>query len=245
MTEILLLGTFHFMESQFDFYTDEVQNEMDCFIQKLLKFHPDTIAVEAAIHQQDAVSNSYQKFSLADLRNYEKVCNETLGNIHMFGVTCPITYNNEAIQIGYRLGKLLKLNEVHAIDDDNGLGENAEKLMPLLADTLAELNENMNQHQQDSVIELYRYYNSQEWSKLNHNIYIRANAIKIDGSYAGAEMNTKWYERNLKIFANIQQLAAKSERLFILYGAGHLQILKELINADDNLKLVDVYQYLS
>ena len=58
------------------------------------------------------------------------------------------------------------------------------------------------------------------------------------------ELTSKWYERNLKIFANIQQLATRSNKLFILYGAGHLKILKELINADDNLKLVDTYEYL-
>ena len=169
---------------------------------------------------------------------------ETLGNIHMFGQTCPITYNNEAIQIGYRLGKLLNLDDIYAIDEDIDLGESATKLMPFLTDTINELNENTNRHEKDSIIELYKYYNSVEWSKLNHNIYIRANAIKLDDFYTGVEMNTKWYERNLKIFANIQQLAGKSKKLFIIYGAGHLQLLKDFINADNNLHLVDVYQYL-
>lgn len=244
MTEIMLLGTFHFKESQFDFCSDKVQNELDCLTQKLLAFNPDTIAVEAAVHQQEAVSKSYQKFSLADLRNYEKMRNENLGNIHMFGETRPITYDNESIQIGYKLGKLLKLNDIYAVDDDSALGESVAKLMPFWADTLEVIQVDMNKHTEDSIIDLYKYYNSAEWSKLNHNIYIRANALKIDGAYAGAEMNTKWYERNLKIFTNIQQLATSSERLFIIYGAGHLQILRDLINADDNLRLVDVYRYL-
>ena len=112
MTEILLLGTFHFMESSFDFYTDKVQDELDDLTKKLLEFHPDAVAVEAAMHQQEAVSESYQKFNLKDLKNPEKMRSETLGNIHMFGQTCPITYNNEAIQIGYRLGKLLNLDDI-------------------------------------------------------------------------------------------------------------------------------------
>lgn len=244
MTEILLLGTFHFMESSFDFYTDKVQDELDHLTKKLLEFHPDTVAVEAAMHQQEVVSESYQKFNLKDLRNPEKMRSETLGSIHMFGQTCPITYNNEAIQIGYKLGKLLNLDDIYAIDEDIDLGESATKLMPFLTDTINELNKNTNRHEKDSIIELYKYYNSAKWSKLNHNIYIRANAIKLDGFYTGVEMNTKWYERNLKIFANIQQLAEKSKKLFILYGAGHLQLLKDFINADNNLHLVDVYQYL-
>lgn len=244
MTEILLLGTFHFRESQFDFCSDQVQDELDRLVQKLSVFNPDSIAVEVAIHQQEVVSKSYQKFSLTDLRNYEKMRNKSLGDIHLFGETHPITYDNEAIQVGYKLGKLLKLDDIHAVDDDIALGDSAAKLMPFLTDVLEAMQNDMSKHTEDSIIELYRYYNSVEWSKLNHNIYIRANSVKIDGTYAGAEMNTKWYERNLKIFANIQRLATISERLFIIYGAGHLQILKDLISADDNLKLVDVYKYL-
>lgn len=73
---------------------------------------------------------------------------------------------------------------------------------------------------------------------------VQTNAISIDGNYAGAEMVTKWYERNLKIFSNIQRLAMKSRRLFIIYGAGHLQLLREFIRADSSLQLVDVYKYL-
>ena len=132
MTEILLLGTFHFMGSSFDFYTDKVQDELDDLTKKLLEFHPDTVAVEAAMHQQEVVSESYQKFNLKDLRNPEKMRSETLGSIHMFGQTCPITYNNEAIQIGYKLGKLLNLDDIYAIDEDIDLGESATKLMPFL-----------------------------------------------------------------------------------------------------------------
>ena len=96
----------------------------------------------------------------------------------------------------------------------------------------------------EEISELYKHYNSEEWSRLNHNVYIQANMLSTNNYYAGAEMVSKWYERNLKIFANIQQLAGKSKKLFIIYGAGHLQLLKDFINADNNLHLVEVYQYL-
>ena len=102
----------------------------------------------------------------------------------------------------------------------------------------------MNKHINDTIADMYKYYNSEEWSKLNHSIYIQANMISMGNNYAGAEMVTKWYERNLKIFSNIQRLAIKHERIFIIYGAGHLQILRDLINADSNLKLVNIYEYL-
>ena len=54
----------------------------------------------------------------------------------------------------------------------------------------------------------------------------------------------QWYERNLKIFSNIQRLAMQHKRIFVIYGARHLHILRELIQADEQLRLVDVMQYL-
>ncbi len=95
-----------------------------------------------------------------------------------------------------------------------------------------------------SVIEKYRFLNGEAWSRLNQDVYMQINAIGTKHPYAGAEMVAKWYERNLKIFANIQRLAADKERIFVLYGAGHLQILRDLIRADSHLRLSDVMAYL-
>lgn len=245
MTEILLLGSFHFMESSIDFYCDEVQNELDLLVSKLLSFQPDAIAIEAAVREQIRIDESYKKFSLKDLQNTNKMKNETLGNIYMFGETYPITYDNEAIQIGYRFGKMLGLDRIYAIDDDTMLNMDAlNSPTSFLTEAMNALDMDVKEHTKDTLQKLYQYYNSEKFSKLNHNVYIQANAIHIDNHYTGAEMVTKWYERNLKIFSNIQRLAIKSKRLFIIYGAGHLQILRELINADSNLKLVDVYKYI-
>ena len=102
----------------------------------------------------------------------------------------------------------------------------------------------LDKHANGTLSDLYKYYNSAEWSRLNHSVYIQANRTSTDNPYAGAEMVSKWYERNLKIFSNIQRLADKGKRLFILYGAGHLQLLRDLIQADRSLKLVDVFAYL-
>ena len=35
MTEILLLGTFHYMESPIDFYSPEVQKELDMLVSSM------------------------------------------------------------------------------------------------------------------------------------------------------------------------------------------------------------------
>ena len=161
----------------------------------------------------------------------------------VFGQTCPIVYNKEIVQIGYRLGKLAGHNKVYAIDDDTSLDIEVPRT-PAFAEALNTLYTDVRMHDKDSIVDLYKYYNNPRFSTLNHSAYIQANAVNENNNYIGVELTAKWYKRNLKIFSNIQQLAAKSKRSFIIYGAGHLQILKDLINADNNLRLVDVYQYL-
>ncbi len=246
MTEILLLGSFHFLESSIDFYSSEIQNELDLITRKLLKFNPAVIAVEAAAKAQEYIDKSYEIFDLMDLQDRNKMQNETLGEIYMFGQKYPITYNNESIQIGYRLGKMLAHSKVYAIDDDTILNMDVMYNKPpsSLKEAMNALHADMNKHMNDTIVDMYKYYNSEEWSKLNHSIYIQANMISAGNNYAGAEMVTKWYERNLKIFSNIQRLADTYRRIFIIYGAGHLKILRDLINADSNLKLIDAGKYL-
>ena len=109
MTEILLLGTFHFLESDIDFYTEEAQAALEALTGRLAAFSPDCIAVEGAFSQQAAVDESYRRLKLSDFNDYEKMKTETLGSITMFGKRVPISYKNECIQIGYRLGKRLGL----------------------------------------------------------------------------------------------------------------------------------------
>lgn len=246
MTEILLLGTFHFSEERdIDFYSGDIQNELELMVKKLLTFNPDVIAIERAINEQENIVKSYEKFDLKDLQDRNKMQNETLGEICMFGHRVPIRYNNESVQIGYRLGKLLGHSRVYAIDNDMSI--NMEVLnTPSLSfkEALDVIQADMDKHTNETIADMYKYYNSEKWSIMNHNLYIQANMISTDNHYAGAEMVSKWYERNLKIFSNIQRLAVEHERIFIIYGAGHLKILRDLINEDSNLKLVDVNEYL-
>ena len=141
---------------------------------------------------------------------------------------------------------MLAHSKVYAIDDDTILNMDVMYNKPpsSLKEAMNALHADMNKHMNDTIVDMYKYYNSEEWSKVNHSIYIQANMISAGNNYAGAEMVTKWYERNLKIFSNIQRLADTYRRIFIIYGAGHLKILRDLINADSNLKLIDAGKYL-
>ncbi len=244
MTQIFLLGSFHFYQTDIKFTSEQTQLQLQKIVDKIAVFNPDTIAVELAVHQQDSIDQSYARFALSDLHNPSKMLNDDLGNITMFESIRPISYNNEAVQIAYRLGKMLEIKKIYGIDDDHALDmrvmENPTEQLRQKTDYL--LGE-MQEYSTKDGLELYRYYNSDGWSRMNHDIYLETNSIN-NGEYEGAMMVTKWYERNLKIFANLQKLAKHSERMFIIYGAGHLQTLRDFINAYSEFELVNIYDYL-
>jgi hypothetical protein len=57
---------------------------------------------------------------------------------------------------------------------------------------------------------------------------------------------TAWYNRNLRIFANLQRITeTPDERLLLLIGGGHLPILRHCIVASPECELVEVADYLS
>lgn len=246
MTDILLLGSFHFLNTDRDIYAPETQAELETLAQALLRFAPDAVAVEAASHQQEAVSAAYRKFDLSDLRDVQKMRTETLGEIKMFGEICPITYNNETIQIGFRVAKQMHLPDVYAIDDDSGMdGTVFENPSPALREAIERMGEFERREKTDTLIERLRCLNGAEWSRYNHAMYMRANEIERNGDCLGARTVAQWYARNLTIFSHLQRLAMRHERIFAVYGAGHLQILRDLIRADDRLHLIDAEPYFS
>ena len=244
MTDILLLGSFHFKDGKIDCYSPEAQKELNSIAQTLLRFSPDAVAVEWAAHQQMAVSTAFQKFSLYDLQNADKMRTETLGEIQMFNRSAPIEYNNEAIQIGFRIARMQKLPDVYAIDDDSEIdGEVFENPSCAMQEAMNYFYDYDGQCG-NSITDLFRHMNSGEWALRNHQVYLRANEVGNYENYLGVRMLAQWYERNLKIFSNIQRLAEQHKRIFVVYGAGHLQIMKDLICADNRFHLVDVMQYL-
>jgi hypothetical protein len=64
-------------------------------------------------------------------------------------------------------------------------------------------------------------------------------------NYVGVDDMTQWYNRNLRIFSNLQQLTdSPAERILVVIGAGHLPILRFLAGTSNEHMLVDVLPYL-
>ena len=187
MTEIFLLGIFHFLERDWDVCSQANQRELSEFTRKLAAFQPDAVAVECAVHQQAVIDAAYARVGLADFDNESLMRTTTLGEITLFGQTYPITWNNEAIQIGFRLARLMNLPRVHAIDADMELNDRllGEQTPGGVSVALCRLQEYAQKHAGTSLSDSCRCYNSAQWSYLNHQIYLAANSVGAGGAYGG------------------------------------------------------------
>lgn len=89
--------------------------------------------------------------------------------------------------------------------------------------------------------------NDEEAAARNHGVYLTGGFAygagdeypKINGFI------NRWYNRNLKIFANLARITQKpDERIVLIIGSGHLGILHHLVKASPAYELVPVRDYL-
>jgi hypothetical protein len=63
-------------------------------------------------------------------------------------------------------------------------------------------------------------------------------------SYIGARAVAQWYDRNLRIFANLATIAHPGDRIVLIIGQGHTPILRELVRSHPGMRLVEPLEYL-
>ena len=231
MAEIILVGTFHYPD-RFDIFSDDVQNQIDTFTDRLASFYPNKIAVEFPYGMQNELDKLYEQ---SDKNPFGE--DVVYDNIERYGAIRPFKSVNEIVQIGFRLGKKLNHDKIYGIDEDIELSDELfGKIAPYIdMDSYFAKIQNMTENIQD-IMGLYAVHNSDAYIRINHNMYLDMNRINL-GKYEGSQLVLQWYERNLKIFSNLQNVCEKGDRVLVLIGSSHLKILKELITASDELEL--------
>lgn len=68
--------------------------------------------------------------------------------------------------------------------------------------------------------------------------------IKGDG-YPGADVVANWYRRNLHIFANLVHESGPGQRLLVVFGQGHIPVLRHFIEASGEFVISEVADYLT
>ncbi len=233
MAEIILVGTFHYPD-RFDIFSHDVQNQINEFTNRLASFHPNKIAVEFPYGMQNKLDKLYARSA-----EYSFEENVVYGNVERYSSVVPFKSVNEIVQVGFRLGKKLNLDKIYGIDEDIELsGELLDKITPYMdLNSFFEKMLMITEPAKD-LKELYSILNSDECITVDHSVYLDMNKINL-GKYEGSQLVLQWYERNLKIFSNLQNVCEKGDKVLVLIGSSHLKILKELITASSEMDLCE------
>ena len=218
MTDILLFGIFHFSEEKIDFSSDTIQRQLDDLSYAVSKFSPSAVAVELEKEKYG------EKVFLLDVNWKQEFLREQFN----FGGRIAA---NSGLKVLHPIDKVFPLNA------DMVNPENMQLIFPRLQ-YLQKFDEF------DSIKEKCRFINSDRYISHDANMYLDINSQNRNGDYFESKCLSEWYFRNLCIFSNLQSVAKEHDRIVVLYGAGHIPILRDLINMSDSMNLVDINDYI-
>jgi hypothetical protein len=232
--EVLVLGVYHMSNPGHDIYNmhaDDVlapkrQAEIAQVAAALKKFHPTKIAVE-----RDPGDRRMAK----DYADYVSGKHELT--------------RNEVEQLGFRLARDLGHKAVYATDADgdfpyqrlvnyakgSGRSRELDAIMAGFGEMVKAQGVYLGSH---TVLETLLYMNADAKVDRQIGLYHRLARIGEPGDWAGADLLADWFRRNMRIYSNTAQLIdSPSERVLVIFGAGHLGWLQRAFAADPTVRL--------
>lgn len=222
---VLIVGSFHFDDAGQDavkaVHKDVMQPAEQRYIERLAKrlaaFRPTHVLLEFPESAHGRVNAEYQAW---------REGRAPLGR-------------NEIDQIGYRVAKLAGLAQVTGIDEQapdlpNAIWNRPDDMGPIMARVQALTDRTNADHRQLSLQKILIKLNSPQADRENKGLYMSFNSVGvIDRSFAGADSAANWWQRNFRMYAQVQRHAQPGTRVLVLVGAGHAAILRDLLRADD------------
>lgn len=237
--QVMILGTIHLTGGGSDEVSPEVKNylapegqeEIKQLLDRLETYAPDKIMLELEPQYEEEFNHRYESYLEG---NHELTVNERqqvgmrlaerLGHERLFAIDFDSFLDTRgALAVAEELGQdhLLKergdlINEIIASDD-------AEKHLPL--------------------IERLIILNSDE-RRIQRKIFLAIAQMGTPEDMQGALQIQTWWQRNMVMFARTAQHAEPGDKVLIVVGAGHRDILMEFFDDANGFTLVDPVPYL-
>ncbi|WP_346846879.1 DUF5694 domain-containing protein [uncultured Clostridium sp.] len=254
--KIMILGTFHFKTEEstsiIKIQDDKRQNELKEIIKKISKFNPNKLCVELRPSEEGQYNKLFQEFLYKSNLDLSK----RLAEIGIRGADYSINDAvDERIKFAFDIAKYNKLNYIYGIDYYDGWTQ------PLVFKKAKEnhaLYKNLNESfmkfankyyglftEETTIEDIYKSFNSKEFNEFQHvTSFLPFNDIEIGDDSIGIDFVASWYKRNLHIFSNLKHICNDDDRVLVLYGAGHLKLLRDFINDSLDLEYTEVLPYL-
>lgn len=242
--EVLLLGTYHMANNGLDLFNVEAedvlegerQQEIQEVVDRLKQFNPTKIAVERLAEQGESLHKDYQAY--------------VAGNFRLTA--------NEIHQLGFRTAAELGHDQIYSVDwnkqvGDVGLGHvltHAEDYFPDLYKKLHSSGEDgvtdfQKAQEKLSIRELLVGANDPHQIQKEQEQYMMLARVGDGESKIGIDwLCNYWYRRNMIIYANIERISTKNDRVLVIYGAGHLHLLTQFMKESGLFSLNSVEKYL-
>lgn len=246
--KVMILGTYHMANPSLDaanIKADDVktpkrQAEIEELTNALKQFRPTKIAVEVPPGKARYL-NRYTNFLKHN--NFD-----SLGQ-------------NEIEQIGFRLAAKMGHDTLYPIDfgldisppSMGALFENHPEKQQFLGQKISSIQDSLNNWTENilyknTISHFLRFMNTDKNVEYNYSIYLDFIQELWDEEHnPGTDMLSLWFERNVNIFQNLVKVTdfnAPEERILIIFGQGHVKILKDLIEDSSFYEYEHILNYL-
>lgn len=240
--QILVVGTFHFDYPGLDYNKVSDHNKIDVLVEPkrsevtelveyIKKFRPNKIAIEAFPKWQ--ATTKLKKYKEGEYRDKR----------------------DERYQLAMRIASDLQLDTLYAIDSwalsDYRAETDSAYFTDLFKDYDFKSDDPYNQYMNDwynketklvpktNLLKYFKLSNSKEWHDYGYGAYLVGD-FKLD-DYRGADiLSMWWYNRNLRIFRNLQKITEnEKDRILLICGNGHASLLRQLINASPEYEFIE------
>jgi Family of unknown function (DUF5694) len=235
---LMVVGVAHFDNPSRDVVNTKVddvlapqrQKQIAAIVDQLAKFHPTHIAVEYPATKQEKLDARYAAYRAGSYK----------------------LTRDETDQLGLRLAAKLGLPRVDAVDwldeppgkdedyDFQAYPATSEAKARLAAISDPKLGERESAKLHALTLGGYLLYlNSPTHLAGMNSVYFDYAMLGDDQKAPGANWVGSWHMRNLRIFAKLARVADKpSDRVLVIYGAGHGFLLNEFARQSNAFKVV-------
>lgn len=244
--EVLLVGSFHFAyygldahktkeEDKVNVLSPERQAEMKKLVDYIAQFKPNKIAVEGG-RNSGYIIRRYEKYLKKPHKNRANEIDQiafplmkqfgldTLYGVNSYGLSRDLYRHPDSAVLVPLMDSIYK-------DWDFSNNNEMSKRYSMLYDKDDELALN------NSLLDYFKHMNADKIIDRDWGAYLVGDFR--NGSYEGADaLAMHWYSRNLRIMRNIQNITEPGDRILIIFGAGHMSILKYLFQCSPEYKLI-------
>ncbi len=257
ITEILVIGTYHFNNpgmdvakyKVLDIMGEKPQKQLEEISNAIAKLKPTKIFTEWELKNQSALDTLYSKYINDDYTDY----------VTKKYPKRKFYLQSEIVQLAFRAAKKSNHQKVYAIDyretsfdydsvmkfiDTNRLPNFKKEIETEMKFVKTESNKIF---ASNDLLKCLYYFNSETYRKTDIPWYVgKINDSDKLETYIGAFLASEWYRRNLYMLANIQKQTFETDnRIIVLAGASHLIMFLDLLKHDSNFKIVELKEIMN